>query len=49
MMNAFVLGPTFDITGWLEAGEARCKPVRVDGWVSAMEHVELVWCCGRGP
>jgi hypothetical protein len=27
------IGITSDITGWLEAGEARCKPVRVDGIV----------------
>lgn len=27
---------TSDITGWLEAGEARCKPVRVDGWVGRL-------------
>jgi len=24
-----------DLPGWLEAGEARCKAVRVDGFVSS--------------
>ena len=29
------LSLTLEITGWLEAGEARCKPVRVHGLVSS--------------
>ena len=36
----FPLWPTSDTTGWLEAGEARCKPVRVDGIVRGVVHLE---------
>lgn len=34
--------PTSDITGWLEAGEARCKPVHVDGIAGHGHHINEV-------
>jgi hypothetical protein len=37
--KGFSTASTFDITGWLEAGKARCKPVRVDELVRA--HIDV--------